>query len=80
MATPSPLALAAAVLTAPGWVRLGMVGPSPRLREEAALALANRIVDQLEQPQVVVPDRQLGLPLIQPVFRKVIHELYYTKH
>ncbi|WP_308462169.1 DUF6771 family protein [Sphingomonas citri] len=63
MDTPSPQALASAVLIAPGWVRVGIAAPSPRLREEAALALANRIVDRLEKPQVVVPDGQLALPL-----------------
>jgi len=63
MDTPSPSALASAVLTAPGWVRVGIAARSPRLREEAALALAKRIVERLEQPQVVALEGQLALPL-----------------
>lgn len=46
MDTPSPFSLAAAVLTA----------PSERVREQAALELAERIMAQLEKPPVVVPD------------------------
>lgn len=63
MNTPSPLALPSAVLTAPGWVSVGIAAPSPRLREEAALALANRIVERLEAPVAIVPDGQMALPL-----------------
>lgn len=63
MNAPSPLALAAAVLTAPGWVRVGIAAPSERVREEAALALATRIVDSLDAPVVIVPDGQMALPL-----------------
>lgn len=63
MDTPSPLALAAAVLTAPGWVRVGIAAPNERVREEAALALAARIVDTLDAPVVIVPDGQMALPL-----------------
>lgn len=63
MNTPSPLALAAAVLTAPGWVRVGIAAPSERIREEAALALATRIVDSLDAPVVIVPEGQMALPL-----------------
>lgn len=63
MGTPSPLALADAVLTAPGWVRVGIAAPSERIREEAALALATRIVDSLDTPVAIVPDGQLALPL-----------------
>lgn len=62
MDTPSPLALAAAVLTAPGWVRVGIAAPSERVREEAALALATRIVDSLDAPIAIVPDGQMALP------------------
>lgn len=62
MDMPSPLALAAAVLTAPGWVRVGIAAPSERVREEAALALATRIVDGMEKPVAIVPDGQMALP------------------
>ena len=63
MDMPSPLSLAAAVLTAPGWVRVGIAAPSKRVREEAALALATRIVERLEKPVPIVPDAQMALPL-----------------
>lgn len=62
MDTPTPLALAAAVLTAPGWVRVGIAAPSERVREEAAFALAARIVDSLEAPVSIVLDGQMALP------------------
>ncbi|WP_333914941.1 DUF6771 family protein [Sphingomonas sp. LR60] len=61
--SPSPLALAAAVLTAPGWVRVGIAAPSERVGEEAAMVLAARIGDSLDAPVVIVPDGQTTLPL-----------------
>lgn len=63
MDMPSPLSLAAAVLTAPGWVRVGISAPSERVREQAALELAERIVARMEAPPVIVPDGQMALPL-----------------
>lgn len=37
MDAPSPLALASLVLTAPGWVRVGIAAPNKSTREAAAL-------------------------------------------
>ena len=63
MNTPSPFVIASAVLTAPGWVRVRITAPSARLREEAALALADRIMDCVETPPTMVSEGQMPLPL-----------------
>lgn len=44
MDTPSPFALAAMLLSAPGWAKVGLTAPSLNLREQAALELATTIV------------------------------------
>ena len=63
MDSPSPLTLASMVLSAPGWVRVGITAPSERLRQEAALELAVLIVEGMEKPVTIVPDGQMVLPL-----------------
>lgn len=63
MDTPSPLTLASMVLSAPGWVRVGITAPSERLRQEAALEMALRIVEGMEKPVTIVPEGQMALPL-----------------
>ena len=63
MDTPSPLALAAAVLTAPGWVRVGIAAPSERMREAAALELGSIIADRIEHGAYAPAEGQLPLPL-----------------
>lgn len=63
MEKPSPLMLATMVLSAPGWVRVGITAPSERLRQEAALELGSLIADRMEHPVVIVPEGQLALPL-----------------
>ncbi len=78
MDTPSPLTLAAAVLSAPGWVRGGIAAPSERVREEAALALATRIVDSLERPVAIVPDGQMTLPLVSLQPKRALIEPHRT--
>jgi len=37
-------AIAEAILTAPGWARVGLTAPAERLREEAALELARAVL------------------------------------
>ena len=53
--------IAEAILTAPGWARVGITAPNERLRQDAALELARVITS--EQPQVEVDDAQLNLAL-----------------
>lgn len=54
MDTPSPLSLAAAVLTAPGWVSVGIVAASERLRDEATLGARHPDCRAILRPLVVV--------------------------
>lgn len=63
MDTPSPLTLASMILTAPGWVRVGITAPVERIRQEAALELATVIVAGMDKSAVTVPDGQMALPL-----------------
>lgn len=63
MDTPSPVALAAMVLTAPGWVRVGIAAPSERIRGAAALELGAIIAERIVRPVEVAPEGQMALPL-----------------
>jgi hypothetical protein len=63
MDTPSPLALASLVLTAPGWVRVGIAAPSERTRQAAALELGVIIAERIERPLKATPEGQMALPL-----------------
>ena len=63
MDTPSPLALASMILTAPGWCRVGITAPIERIRQEAALELATTIMGGLNKPVAIVPEGQMALPL-----------------
>ena len=54
--------LADALLTAPGWARVGLTAPTSMMREEAACELARVIIDRIEHPVVhEVPQEQLPL-------------------
>lgn len=46
-----PAQIAEALLAAPGWARLGITAPAPRLREEAALELARAVLGAREDPE-----------------------------
>lgn len=63
MDTPSSLALASMILTAPAWARVGITAPSERVRDAAALELGAIIADRIDSPVEVVPEGQLTLPL-----------------
>lgn len=64
MDTPSPLILAAMILHAPGWCRIGITAPDERMREEAALELGAFLIDRMiDAPPVIVPEGQMALPL-----------------
>jgi hypothetical protein len=42
-------AISSVILTAPGWVRVGITAPSERIREEAAQELARAILASTKQ-------------------------------
>ena len=63
MDTPSPFTLAAMVLSAPGWVRVGIAAPSERMREAAALELGALIAERIERPVTIAPEGQMALLL-----------------
>ncbi len=54
--------LSAAILHAPGWARVGITMPDPNMRERAASALAEAIVEELE-PDGRPDPRQIMLAL-----------------
>jgi hypothetical protein len=54
--------LSAILLAAPGWARVGLTVPDPRMRERAADTLAATIIEKL-RPDVVPDVNQLRLPL-----------------
>lgn len=58
----TPDALAAVILQAPGWARLGITVRDPRLREHAARTLASRIIASLDGDDGN-DERQLALPI-----------------
>lgn len=54
--------LADALLTAPGWARVGLTAPTSTVREDAACELARVIIDRIERPVVhEAPQEQLPL-------------------
>lgn len=53
--------ISAAILSSPGWARLGIAAPSEQLREKAALELALSIVEHLNPPATDAGDQ---LPLL----------------
>ena len=55
--------IVAALSGAPAWAKVGLTMPSEKMRERAALEIANCIVDVLERPLVVTDRNQLALPL-----------------
>lgn len=63
MQTPSPFFIAASILSAPAWVRLGIAVPDQRMRERAARELAGVIVDRLDEPPMIADADQMALPL-----------------
>jgi len=52
-----------AILEAPGWARVGITAPSPRLREQAATELARSIAARLAGTPAVADGRQFSLEL-----------------
>lgn len=54
--------LANALLTAPGWARVGLSAPTSLMREDAAGELARVILDRLDEASVPeMPQEQLPL-------------------
>jgi hypothetical protein len=54
----NPNAVAQAILTAPGWARVGITSPSEHLRDEAALELAQSIMAEFaDEPAVHTADQ-----------------------
>lgn len=59
-----PARIADALLTsAPGWARVSLTAPSPRLRKQAARELATSIVEHLFTDARPVDVDQLDLPI-----------------
>lgn len=54
--------IAEALLAAPGWARVGISDPTPWMREDAAIELANEILRQVNAPEPEA-DRQRNLIL-----------------
>lgn len=52
-----------AILEAPGWARLGITAPSPRMREQAATELARSIAARLCETPAANDGRQLAFEL-----------------
>jgi hypothetical protein len=63
MLIPSSATLAQSLLHAPGWARVGLAAPSQRVREKAAVELAETVLDALEVPPMLHDDDQMALPL-----------------
>ncbi len=55
--------IAAALLSAPGWARVGLTAPDSRLRVEAATTLAVHLCEYAGEPLVMQDRNQLPLPL-----------------
>ncbi len=51
-----PPLIAEALLSAPGWARVGLTSPKPDLRENAARELADSIARALSAPQPISQD------------------------
>jgi len=63
MPAPPVDAISTAILSAPGWARVGITVPDGRLREQAADALARAIVDDLWHIPDTASEDQLALPM-----------------
>lgn len=63
MPAPPVDAISTAILTAPGWARVGITMPDGRLRERAADALAHAIVDGLWHIPDTASEDQLSLSM-----------------
>lgn len=59
----APATISAMILSAPAWQRLALAVRNPRLRERAADAMAERIVEAFEDRSEPDP-RQMALPII----------------
>ncbi|KZE11099.1 MULTISPECIES: DUF6771 family protein [Sphingomonas] len=55
--------IAAAILSAPGWVRLGITAPDARMRVQAAETMAAHLREYVGEPLSVQDRNQLPLPL-----------------
>jgi len=60
---PAPTELSSAILSAPGWARVGITMPDKRLRERAAEALAQAILDRVFEAGALPDPDQLDLSL-----------------
>lgn len=60
---PDPADLSSAILTAPGWARVGITMPDARMRERAAEALAQAILDTVFRAPRAADADQLSLSL-----------------
>ncbi|WHU02490.1 DUF6771 family protein [Sphingomonas sp. NIBR02145] len=59
-----PTDISEAILHAPGWARVGITAPSPRLREQAATELARAVAARLDGHSFAVEDgRQFSFEL-----------------
>lgn len=55
--------IATAILSAPGWARVGLTMPDERMRERAADTIAATILDRLTGSSQPEDRNQLSLPL-----------------
>lgn len=55
--------VAAAILSAPGWVRIGITAPDPKMRVQAAEKLAAHLAEYAGEPLPKQDRNQLPLPL-----------------
>ncbi|WP_354288938.1 DUF6771 family protein [Sphingomonas sp. UYEF23] len=60
---PAATDLRSAILSAPGWARVGITMPDARMRERAADALAQSILEQLFEQDRTAHADQFNLPL-----------------
>jgi len=58
-----PTDISEAILHAPGWARVGITAPSPRLRAQAAIELAKAVAAQLDGTAMIEDGRQFSLEL-----------------
>ena len=63
MTQPDSLWLAQSLLNAPGWARVALTVPNERLREQAAVELAQTIIVAMERQPPHFDRRQMTLPL-----------------
>lgn len=55
--------VAAAIVSAPGWARVGITAPDPRMRIKAAETIAAHLAEYAGEPLPVDDRKQLPLPL-----------------